>query len=274
MTQPDFLRIHPGSSRLVLSLPHTGTEIPPDLAPHYVSPWQTCADTDWWLEFLYDFAHERDATMIRTTMSRSVIDVNRDPSGISLYPGMATTSLCPLTDFDGNPLYHAGHEPDEAETARRTATFHTPYHAALSAELARVQAIHGTIVLFDGHSIRSIIPRLFDGTLPVCNIGSNDGASAAPALVDAIAATCAASPFSHIVNGRFKGGYITRNYGAPSRGIHAVQLELACCAYIDEPPGAITEANWPPAYNADRAAAIREVLARIIDLCLSLPLPR
>ncbi|HEX7390862.1 MAG TPA: N-formylglutamate deformylase [Acidiphilium sp.] len=274
MSTPDFIKLRQGNSRLILSLPHTGTEIPDDLAQRFVSRWQTLADADWWLEKLYDFAEKRDATLIRTTMSRSVIDVNRDPSGVSLYPGMATTSLCPLTDFDGAPLYRDGYETDDAEIARRRALYFDPYHAALAAEIARLRKSHDTIVLFDGHSIRSRIPRLFDGLLPVCNIGTNDGVTASPALIDRIVALCAASPFSHVVNGRFKGGYITRHYAAPADGVHAVQLELACRAYIDEPEGAISDANWPTPYVPERAKIVRDLLTSIIDACHDTALAR
>ncbi|MCU4159978.1 N-formylglutamate deformylase [Acidiphilium sp. AL] len=274
MTGTDFITVRPGNSRLILSLPHTGTDIPDDLAPRFVSRWQTLADADWWLEKLYDFAEDRDVTIIRTTMSRSVIDVNRVPSGVSLYPGMATTSLCPLTDFDGAPLYNEGQEPDDAEIARRRVRYFEPYHAILAREIARLRDSHDQIVLFDAHSIRSRIPRLFDGLLPVCNIGTNGGVTASPALVAEIVALCAASPFDHIVNGRFKGGYITRHYAAPEAGVHTVQLELACRAYIDEPEDAITESNWPPPYSSDRARTIRDLLIPIIGACLDFPIVR
>lgn len=269
MPPPDFIAHRQGKSRLILSLPHTGTELPADIADCYTSPWQARADTDWWLEHLYDFAEAQDITIIRTRISRSVIDVNRDPSGASLYPGMATTGLCPVLDFDGNPLYHPDTEPDEAEIAHRRTRYFQPYHDLLATEIARLRGLHPVIVLFDAHSIRSHIPRLFEGELPVCNIGTNDDASAAPGLTHSLAAACAASPFSHVVNGRFKGGYITRHYGNPPDGIHAVQLELACRAYIDEPPLPITPANWPPPYEPARAAPIRTLLRRIIDLCLT-----
>lgn len=268
MQTPDFLTHRPGRSRLILSLPHTGTDLPDDIAADFVSPWQARADTDWWLHHLYDFAEAQDITIIRTTISRSVIDVNRDPSGASLYPGMATTGLCPLTDFDGNLLYHPGAEPTEAEITRRRTTYYEPYHTLLAAEIARLRTTHPHIILFDAHSIRSTIPRLFAGELPVCNIGTNDGTSATPTLTAAFAALCAGSEFSHIVNGRFKGGTITRHYGNPAHGIHAIQLELACRAYIDE-PAPITPANWPTRYDPARAAPIRALLQTLITLCLT-----
>jgi N-formylglutamate deformylase len=268
MTAHEFITIKPGTARLILSIPHAGTVIPDHLAGDYVSRWQAQADADWWLGELYDFAAAMDVTIVQTSISRSVIDVNRDPSGVSLYPGMATTGLCPTEDFDGRPLYKTGLAPDAAAIAERLDRYFQPYHAALAAEIARVRALHGDIVVFDAHSIRSNIPRLFDGTLPVCNIGTNDGVSATPALTDALAAHCAASRFSHIVNGRFKGGYITRHYGAPNHGVHAVQLELACRAYIDEPDGDITPHNWPTPYAATRASAVRALLHILFNTCI------
>jgi formiminoglutamase len=268
MSDPAFLTIRPGNSRLILSIPHAGIEIPAALADRYVSRWQAQADADWWLPQLYDFAEDLDITIIRTAISRSVIDVNRDPSGVSLYPGMATTGLCPTEDFDGRPLYHPGALPGDDEIGERLAGYFAPYHAALRDAIARVRALHDNIVLFDAHSIRSVIPRLFEGVLPVCNLGTNDGASASRDLLAVLAARCGASGFSHITNGRFKGGYITRHYGNPAGGVHAVQLELACRGYIDEPDGAIAPDNWPTAYDAARAAPMRALLRELFDACL------
>ncbi|MDD2876591.1 MAG: N-formylglutamate deformylase [Acidiphilium sp.] len=269
ITGNDFLHIRRGSSRLLLSLPHTGTEIPDAIASRYVSRWQALADTDWWVEKLYDFAYAYDITIIRTAMSRSVIDVNRDPSGASLYPGIATTSLCPILDFDGNRLYKAECEPDNAEIERRLTDYFLPYHATVAAEIRRLRTIHDNIVLFDAHSIRSRIPRLFDGTLPICNFGTYDGASASSQLMDRLKGLCAARRFDHVLNGRFKGGYITRHYGTPANGIHAIQLELACRAYIDEPESCISPENWPPAYSTERAAQIRSLLIECIEICMT-----
>eukprot|EP01037_Dinobryon_pediforme_P014095 gene14095-14214_t len=228
-----ILPIKRGSAPLLISLPHTGTELPAPYADSIISPWLARKDTDWWIDQLYDFASDLGATLIRTRISRSIIDVNRDPAGLSLYPGQATTELCPTTTFDGEALYN-GAGPDENEVARRRAAYFTPYHAAIKAELARLRAAHDHVVLYDGHSIRSIIPRLFDGILPVFNLGTHSGTSCAPELEARIAKLCAASSQSSVVNGRFKGGYITRHYGAPHLGIHALQMELACRAYIGQ----------------------------------------
>lgn len=272
MTNPDFLQIRPGRSRLILSLPHTGTTIPETLGADYVSPWQALADTDWWIDKLYGFVDELDVTIVRTVVSRCVIDVNRDPAGAALYPGLAATPLCPTVDFDGRPLYKLGHEPNDREIRRRLDLYHGPYHAALRTEIARLRALHADIVLFDAHSIRSRIPRLFDGTLPACNIGTNGGASASPELADAIDDLCAAGKFDHVRNGRFKGGAVTRSHGAPAFGVHAVQLELACRTYIDEPDGPITPDNWPSSFTVERATAITPLLQSIIQCCLTEPL--
>jgi formiminoglutamase len=266
---PDWLTVIRGEAPLVVSLPHTGTDIPSDYERGLASPWLARKDADWWIERLYDFAPSLGATVIRTAISRTVIDVNRDPSGVSLYPGQATTELCPTTTFDGEPLYAPGTEPNAEEIAERRTRFFDPYHATLRAEIERLRARHDHVVVYDCHSIRSVIPRLFDGTLPHFNIGTNGGATCAPALSDAIEAICADSGFSHVVNGRFKGGYITRSLGHPEAGIHAVQMELACRGYMKEPLGPVSEGEWPSAYDEEFAAPMRATLTRILQACLT-----
>ena len=265
---PDWLTIRQGQAPLLVSLPHTGTEIPAALAGDHVSPWLARKDADWWIEKLYDFAEALDATIIRTAISRTVIDVNRDPSGISLYPGQATTELCPTTTFDGEPLYIAGKAPDENSIKSRYHTYFSPYHTAIKTELVRLRESHSTVVIYDCHSIRSVVPRLFEGELPNFNIGTNTGAACAPELTATIETICDASSFSRVTNGRFKGGYITRSYGAPERGIHAVQMELACRSYMDETPGPVSEAEWPTPYDPDYALPVRAVLINILQSCL------
>lgn len=266
MAHPDFLTVIRGSAPLVVSLPHTGTDIPAEIADDLVSSWRARKDCDWWIEQLYDFAAGMGASVVRTSISRTAIDVNRDPAGVSLYPGQATTELCPTTTFDGEPLYREGRGPD---VATRRAAYFDPYHAALKAEIEHARAVHGTIVLYDCHSIRSIIPRLFEGTLPHFNIGTNSGASCAPALQAEIEAICDATDFSRVSNGRFKGGYITRHYGQPEAGVHAVQMELACRTYMREPLGPVDESNWPTQYDPAYAAPVRAALTRIFEACLA-----
>jgi N-formylglutamate deformylase len=240
-----FLKIRHGSAPLILSIPHAGTEIPDALQPALRSLWLARKDADWWLPELYAFAEKLDATIIRTDISRTVIDVNRDPSGASLYPGQATTELCPTTTFDGEALYHAGQAPDAAAIAQRRETYFVPYHMAIAAEIKRLRGLHRSVVLYDCHSIRSEIPRLFPGVLPNFNIGTNDGKACDAAITARVAAICAADEqHSHVVNGRFKGGWITRHYGDPENGVNAIQMELACRGYMAEPETPSPE-NWP-----------------------------
>lgn len=262
-----WLSLVRGQGPLLLSIPHAGTEIPVDPAPRFVSPWRARKDADWYLPELYGPARAMGATILTTALCRSVIDVNRDPSGASLYPGQATTELCPTTTFDGEPLYHPGAAPDADEIAARRERFFAPYHAALAAEIARLRAAHPRIVLYDCHSIRSIIPRLFEGVLPVFNLGTNAGAACAPALAARLGALKAASGRAHVTDGRFTGGWITRRYGAPAAGVHAVQMELAARAYLREPLGAVSEASWPPPYDAGFAAPIAAELERLLAAC-------
>ncbi|WP_034157484.1 N-formylglutamate deformylase [Sphingomonas sp. ERG5] len=263
----DWLEVHRGEAPLIIAFPHTGTELPPELEGQFVSPWLARRDADWWIDQLYAFARELGATTVRTRISRSVIDCNRDPSGASLYPGQATTELCPTTDFDGAPLY-AATPPDAAEIARRRATWFDPYHAALAGEVARLRTTHPTIVFYDAHSIRSRIPRLFEGELPQFNIGTNDGTTCAPELAAAVAAICAASGHSHILNGRFKGGWTTRHYSRPNEGVHTIQMELAIRGYMPE-PDAPTPANWPTPFDPDFAAPLAATLTDILKACLA-----
>lgn len=265
----DWLEIHRGDAPLVVSFPHTGTDIPAGLEERFVSTWLARKDTDWWIERLYDFARDLGATTVRTKISRSVIDVNRDPSGASLYPGQATTELCPTATFDGEPLYRAGEAPGAAEIAARRGAYFDPYHEALEGEIARLQVRHGKVVLYEAHSIRSRIPRLFEGELPNFNLGTNSGASCDPALTAAAEAACDASGFSRVTNGRFKGGWTTRHYGRPGRGVHAIQMELASRGYMDDPAEAPTPETWPAPYAQAQAAPMRAVLTDVLKACIA-----
>ena len=265
----DWLQIERGSAPLIVSLPHTGTDIPAEIEQRLVSPWLGRKDADWWVDRLYGFAGDLGATVIRTAVSRTAIDVNRDPGGVSLYPGQITTELCPTTTFDGEPLYQDGQAPDEGEILYRRRTWFEPYHAALSAEIARLRGEHATVVLYEAHSVRSLVPRLFDGALPHFNLGTNSGASCDPALAAAIETVCDASAFSRVTNGRFKGGYTTRHYGQPQTGVHAVQMELACRGYMEDPDRPPTPLDWPTPYDDGRAAPMRAALVQVLHACLS-----
>jgi len=264
----DWLRVTSGVAPLVVSLPHTGTRIPPAIESRLVSPWLARKDADWWIDRLYDVARPLGATVVHTLISRTVIDVNRDPSGVSLYPGQATTALCPIETFDGEPLYRDGDGPSPEDVAMRRQTWFEPYHQALDRELTRLRAVHRRVVLYDCHSIRSVIPRLFDGELPQFNIGTNDGASCDAGLTRAVEAVCDATAWSRVTNGRFKGGYITRHYGRPRHDVHAVQMELACRGYMDE-PAIVTAGSWPSPYLDVRAGAMRDTLTRVLEAVLT-----
>jgi formiminoglutamase len=259
MTDSPFLVVERREAPLILTFPHTGTGLPDEFATRFVSPWLARKNADWHVERLYAFAADLGATFVRTTVSRSVIDPNRDPSGASLYPGQTTTGLCPTETFEGEPLYRLGEEPDAAEIADRRVRFFDPFHAALAAEIARLRAIHPRVVVYDCHSIRSVLPRLFDGELPQFNIGTNSGAACAPAVKDAVATPCAASGLPMVVDGRFKGGWITRANGRPETGVHAVQMELGWRGYLHE-PAEVTPGNWPVEFDPAHAEPVRRVL--------------
>ena len=255
-----FLEIVRGGSPLVLGLPHTGTILPGAVQQQLNETGSALADTDWHIHLLYDGLME-DVTTVRTTVHRYVIDVNRDPSGASLYPGQNTTGLCPLTDFDGRPIYREGAQPDGGEIEARRAAYHAPYHAALVEELERLRSLHGFAILYDCHSIRSRIPFLFEGVLPDFNIGTNLGTTCAPQIEAAVADICKnAGDYSTVLNGRFKGGWTTRHYGRPAEGLHALQMELAQSTYMAEMP--------PWTYDATRAGHIRAPLRAILGTLL------
>ncbi|NTF30650.1 N-formylglutamate deformylase [Rhizobium skierniewicense] len=256
---------HHGSSPIILGLPHTGTVVPQDNWERLNDNGKILADTDWYIDDLYAGLLD-DATTVRATFHRYVIDANRDPDGLSLYPGQNTTGLVPTTDFDGNPIWKPGEEPTQADIAHRLATFHAPYHAALAAEIARVKAIHGIAILYDCHSIRSHIPFLFEGTLPDFNIGTDLGRTCDPAIeAIAVDVTANARGYTSVLNGRFKGGWTTRQYGKPDSGVHAIQMELAQSTHL------ATEAP-PFAYDAEKAEALRihlkDILTRMEDFAL------
>lgn len=265
---PSHIEVDRGNGPLLVSFPHTGTEIPAEIEDRLVSPWRARKDTDWWIERLYDFADKLGATVVRTGLSRTVIDVNRDPSGASLYPGQATTGLCPDSTFDGEPLYRPGEGPSPAEVEARRERYFAPYHGALRSEIARLRARHRNVVVYDCHSIRSSIPRLFPGELPVFNIGTNGGASCSPELSGRIAKICEGTGEPTVVDGRFRGGWITRSLGHPASGVHALQMELACRAYLAEPPGPVDEDNWPTPYDDERAAMARSTLRNVLEACI------
>lgn len=264
-----WLTIKEGTRPLIVSFPHTGTTLPEDIAGHFVSPERARRDTDWWVDQLYAFAEDMGATLIHTAISRSVIDVNRDPSGSSLYPGQNTTTLCPLTTFDGAPLYKDGNAPGEAEIARRRAAFHEPYHHAIEDQIARLRATHGKVVLYDAHSIRSEIPDLFEGLLPVFNVGSNYHTTCAPELAEDIRTLCAATGEPTVLDGRFRGGWTIRHHGQPAHDVHALQMELSCRGYLREPIGTVTEADWPVPFDPDYAAPMIRTLKQVLGACLA-----
>jgi formiminoglutamase len=258
----EWLHVAPGDAPLIVSIPHAGTDIPPPHDRGLASPERARRDADLYLDRLYGFAADLGATIVRTDVSRTVIDMNRDPSGVSLYPGQATTGLCPTISFDDEPLYEPGLAPDEAAIAARRTTYFEPYHEALAGEIARLRGRYGRIVLYEAHSIRSRVPMLFDGLLPELNIGTNGEQSCASALARRVESVCAGSGRSWVTDGRFRGGWTTRHYGHPAEGVHALQMEMAMRVYLDE------DAPWPPAWDDRRADAARALLRPILNTCI------
>ena len=249
-----------GEAPLLISCPHVGTEVPAAISERMTPEGRSVADSDWNVHRLYDFAGEIDASLITARYARYVIDLNRSPENRALYPGASNTELCPTTTFDEQPIYRDGEMPGEAEVAERRARYWQPYHDKIAASLADLKARHGRASLWDGHSIRSEVPRFFEGRLPDFNIGTGGGTTAVPALVERVAAVAQDSAYTHVVDGRFKGGFITRTYGRPREGIQAIQLELSQITYMDEAP--------PYGFRDDLARQVRPVIRAMVEAAL------
>jgi N-formylglutamate deformylase len=259
---PAKYTLQQGTVPLLVSMPHIGTHIPAELQAQYALRALQVEDTDWHLHTLYNFLEELGASVLTPTTSRYVIDLNRPPDDAPMYPGASNTELCPTHFFTGEPLYLPGQEPAPAERLRRRETYWQPYHSALANELARIKAEHGFALLWDAHSIRTELPWLFEGRLPDLSIGTASGASADARIADAAMQACADySHISTVLNGRFKGGYITRHYGQPSEDVHAIQLEMCQHLYMQEVA--------PYAYDADVASRIQPVLKRMVSSSLA-----
>jgi N-formylglutamate deformylase len=257
----DDFTLHRGTAPLLVSLPHDGIALPLDLAHRLTPEARSVPDTDWFVSRLYDFSRRLGASLLVPLNSRYVIDLNRPPDDLSLYPGQNTTGLCPVQRFSGEPVYLPGQEPTAEEVASRVERYWRPYHDALAAELSRLRAVHGRVLLWEGHSIRSTVPFLFEGRLPDFNLGTAAGTSCSPARQARIEAVLSGqADYSWVANGRFKGGYITRHYGRPGEGVEAVQLELAQAAYMDENTGR---------YQPERAAKLQAVLADLLEAALA-----
>jgi N-formylglutamate deformylase len=253
----ETFRFRAGRSPLLVSMPHTGTHIPAAIAARLTPAARQVADTDWHMERLYDCLEALGASVLVATHSRYVVDLNRPPDGANLYPGKDTTALVPVDTFHKEPLY-PGATPDEAEIRARVATYWQPYHRQLAEALQDLRRRHGHALLWDAHSIFSVLPRFFEGQLTDFNLGTAGGTSCAPGLGERLLAVAqAAGGYSAVLNGRFKGGYITRRYGDPAGGIHAVQLELSEATYMDE--------SAPYAFRPDLAAGVQPVLRSLLE---------
>ena len=256
----DVFTLHRGDAPLLLSLPHDGSLIPPALAQRMVPAARRAPDTDWHVSRLYAFARELGASILVPRHSRYVVDLNRPEDDVSLYPGQNTTGLCPIVQFSGEPVYLEGQGPDAAEVASRVDTYWRPYHQSRQSVLARIRAQHGRAVLWEGHSIRGVVPFLFEGRLPDLNLGTAAGASCSPGLQSRLEAVLAAQDeYDWVANGRFKGGHITRHYGNPGNGVDAVQLEISQRNYMDE-----TSFDW----DEGKAARLQRVLRALLEAAL------
>ncbi|MDH5621154.1 MAG: N-formylglutamate deformylase [Gammaproteobacteria bacterium] len=247
-------RQHRGDLPLLISVPHDGRDIPDDVAARMSDAGRSIPDTDWHVAELYAFARDMGASTVVANYSRYVVDLNRAADDTPLYPGQVATGLCPLQTFAGAAIYREG-GVDDAEKAHRVATYWHPYHEHIRRTLDALRSRHGYALLWDAHSIPSMVPRLFAGELPQLNLGSNSSASCAPKIEAAVAAVATASQYSSVINGRFKGGYITRHYGSPQDNIHALQLEIAQRAYMNE---------QSTAFDVAKADELRDILRAML----------
>jgi N-formylglutamate amidohydrolase len=252
----------PGEGPLLINVPHAGMHVPGALLATMTAEAQAVPDTDWHVPFLYQHALPAGATLMAATHSRYVVDLNRDPDNVALYPGADNTELCPTKTFANEPIYRAGHAPDADAVLARRSRYWTPYHEALRRQIDQIRERNGYVILLDAHSIRSEVPRFFDGHLPDLNLGTAEGRSCSPSLEARAFETLKRTPdFSQVLNGRFKGGYITRHYGRPQDGVHALQLEIAQAAYMNEAP--------PYSWNAGTALPLIGVLRQFVDALIS-----
>jgi len=249
-----------GSAPLLVSIPHSGLELPPDLSPRLTDTARTLPDTDWFVDRLYTFAGTLGCSVIKAHYSRYVVDLNRPFDGAPLYPGRSETELCPTTDFSNAPLYRNASALTKEEIDGRIGRYWRPYHQAIEAELERMLEHHGVACLWDAHSIPSRVPRFFEGELPELNLGTADGTSCAPWMRDAAWRIIRSSDYGSVLDGRFKGGYITRRYGDPGRNVHAAQLEIAQRAYMQE--------GDSPEFDDRKAAALQALLQTVLKAVL------
>ena len=260
MSNPPIFHLTRGQAPLLVSFPHSGAYLPPEIASRMTPVALTTPDTDWHVPKLYAFLDALGASRIEATHSRYVVDLNRPPDDQELYAGQKKTGLVPMDTFKGEPLYRDGEVPTGDEIAARR-KYWQPYHDALAQELSRLKAIHGAVILWDAHSIESVLPTLFEGRLPDLNLGTFDNKACDKDIAEATFAAAQTTGFNAVLNARFKGGYITRHYGAPKKGINAIQLEMAQTIYMDEGP--------PFTYRADKAAkvttAIRTMIAAAME---------
>lgn len=255
----ETFRFQPGETPVLLSIPHVGTVVPPDIAATMTDSALAMPDTDWHLDRLYHFAPALGVGFLKPILSRYVIDLNRDPASDLPVPGAGSTELCPLTTFDHQPVYRPEQEPDAAEVRRRIGAYWRPYHEQLNGELQALKERFGVAVLFDAHSIRSRVPRFFDGQIQDFSLGTAEGTSASPALVGRVMNVLTATGrFSSVQNGRFNGGFITRRYGNPADNIHSIQLELSRLTYMDE--------EAPFSFREESARQVRPTLERLLSL--------
>ena len=251
----ELYRYYPGTEPVIINVPHSGTQVIPNLRTRFTPQAALLPDTDWHVDRLYNFARDMGVHLLIAQNSRYVVDLNRNKQAEELYPGQFNTEIVPLKTLKNQPVYYASETPVEREVQDRISAYWQPYHYKLQRVISSCIEKFGQAVLLDAHSINPILPLLFEGTLPALNLGSHNGKSAAPALIQQITNLCAQSGYSHVADGRFQGGYITRHYGNPAARCHALQMEITWDSYLDIDP-------LQPLYNPTKAQALEEAFLR------------
>ena len=244
---------------IIVSVPHSGTDFPPELEHDFLTEMRIRADdTDWFVHQLYNFVPDMGISLIHSRYCRWVIDLNRDPESKPLYDdGRIITGLTPHSDFHGNEIYVSqDHYPNEEEINRRLALYYWPYYQKLEELLTERKAEFGQVLLWDAHSIRQFVPGIRKAHFPDLILGSNDRQSAKQGLIDIAMHNLDGFGFDLKHNDPFKGGHITRYFGNPGENVHALQLEMVKKLYMDDNERI---------YDEQSAKKIKEMLKQVFE---------
>ncbi|MBT8142061.1 MAG: hypothetical protein HKN88_03325 [Gammaproteobacteria bacterium] len=209
---------------VLASIPHSGTYVPDDIRVLFAN--KSVAHlpmTDWFLYHLYDFLPGLGVSVVAANVSRYVIDMNRSPLPLELYPGRFETKLVADSDFQGRSIFSS--YPSQQQIDLYTQQVHVPYHRALQQCLTSLQQAHGKVYLFDLHSIAKSATLIHAELDKDIYLGDRDGNSCSGQWTQMIADEFMQHKFSVQKNQPYKGGYITHHYGQDAN-VEALQIEM------------------------------------------------